>query len=142
MMARFPGFVGLTNYLGAKLTADQKSFAPVLAEIGSRGLLFVDDGSSPRSLTASLAPGMNMRAAQADVVIDADPTPEAIEIALARLETLARRQDGVIGVATALPVSLDHISRWAEALESRGFALTPVSALVGHAAMRSAGATP
>ncbi len=142
MMARFAGYVGLTNYLGGKFTADEKSFAPMLAEVGSRGLLFVDDGSSPRSLTAALAPGINMRAAEAEVVIDANPTPEAIEAALGKLETLARRQDGVIGVATALPISLEHIARWSEALEARGFALTPISALVGRGAMRNAGASP
>ena len=117
LMSRFPGFVGVENYLGGKFMADSKALGPVLAEIGSRGLLFLDDGSSPRSLAASLAPGMNLRAARADVVIDANPSPEAIEAALARLETLARQQDGAVGVATALPGSIDHIARWASALE-------------------------
>jgi polysaccharide deacetylase 2 family uncharacterized protein YibQ len=138
MMARFPGFVGVSNYLGAKFTADSRAFAPVLAELGSRGLLYLDDGSSPRSLTASLAPGVNLRAAQADLVIDASPTPEDIEIALAKLETIARRQGVAIGVATALPLSLEHITHWADALEARGIALTPVSAAIGRNAMRSA----
>ncbi len=142
LMSRFPGFIGVENYLGGKFMADSKALGPVLAEIGSRGLLFLDDGSSPRSLAASLAPGMNLRAARADVVIDANPSPEAIEAALARLETLARQQDGAVGVATALPGSIDHIARWASALESRGIALKPVSALITRASMHSAGATP
>jgi len=142
MMARFPGFVGVENYLGAKFTADSQAFAPVLAEISARGLLYLDDGSSPRSLVGAIAPGLNLRAAQADVVIDATPTAEAIELALARLEALARRQDGAIGVATALPVTLDHLAHWAEALEGRGIALTPVSALDARGTLHSAGATP
>jgi len=141
-MARFPGFVGVENYLGAKFTADSQAFAPVLAEISARGLLYLDDGSSPRSLVGAIAPGLNLRAAQADVVIDATPTAEAIELALARLEALARRQDGAIGVATALPVTLDHLAHWAEALEGRGIALTPVSALDARGTLHSAGATP
>lgn len=138
MMSRFPGFIGIENYLGAKLTSDTSSFAPVLAEIGSRGLIYLDDGSSPRSLTASLAQGLNLRAEKADVIIDASPSPEQIEMALAKLETLARRQGGAIGVATALPVSLEHVARWAEALEGRGIALVPVSGMIGRNSIRSA----
>jgi polysaccharide deacetylase 2 family uncharacterized protein YibQ len=142
MMARFPGFVGVENYLGAKFTGDRQAFAPVLAEVAARGLIYLDDGSSPRSLAAAIAPGLALRAARADVVIDADPSAEAIEAALARLESLARHQDGAIGVATALPITLDHIAHWAEALESRGVALTPMSALAARGTLRSAGAAP
>ena len=132
MMGRFTGFIGVENYLGGKFSAENAAFAAVLAELSSRGLGYLDDGSSPRSLTAALAPGLNMRSAIADVVIDANPTPEAIEAALTRLEGLARRQDGAIGVATALPASIDHIARWTAALEARGIALTPISALLGR----------
>jgi hypothetical protein len=142
MMGRFPGFVGVENYLGAKLTADSRAFAPVLAEISARGLLYLDDGSSPRSLVGAIAPGLNLRAAQADVVIDATPSAEAIEQALAKLESLARHQDGAIGVATALPITLDHLAHWAEALESRGIALTPISAVDARGTFHSAGAAP
>jgi len=60
---------------------------------------------------------------------------------LTRLEGLARRQDGAIGVATALPVSLDHIARWAEALQTRGVALAPVSSLIARPPNKS-GVTP
>ena len=130
MLGRFTGYVGVSNYLGGKFTADRGAFAPVLAELAARGLGYLDDGSSPRSLVRDLAPAAHIRSAVADVVIDANPTPEAIEAQLARLEALARKQDGVIGVATALPVSLDHIAHWAATLESRGLALAPVSALL------------
>ena len=142
MMGRFTGYVGVANYLGGKFTTDSHAFAPVLAEIASRGLAYLDDGSSPRSLTSDLAPGVNLRATSADVVIDATPTPEAIEASLIKLEILARRQDGAIGIATALPSSVEHLARWAAALESRGIELVPISSLVARAPPKSAGATP
>src|SRR6202034_3204143 len=56
LMSRFPGYVGVTNYLGGKLTADAHAFSPVLAEIAARGLDYLDDGSSPRSLVGEIAP--------------------------------------------------------------------------------------
>ena len=51
-MARFTGYIGVTNYLGGKFSADTRAFSPVLAEIATRGLVYLDDGSSPRSLAA------------------------------------------------------------------------------------------
>ena len=65
-----------------------------------------------------------------------------IDQALAKLEQLARAQDGAIGVATALPISVDRIARWASSLEARGIALVPVSALLSRPPQRSARATP
>jgi polysaccharide deacetylase 2 family uncharacterized protein YibQ len=133
LMGRFTGYVGVMNYLGGKLTVDVGALSPILTEIAARGLAYVDDGSSPRSLARDIAPTIGLPATVADIVLDASPTAEAIEAALARLEALARRQDGAIGVATALPVSVEHIAHWAAALEARGVTLVPVSSLISRA---------
>jgi hypothetical protein len=142
LMGRFVGYVGVTNYLGGKLTADAHAFSPILAEIAARGLAYLDDGSSARSLARDIAPTLNLPETGADVVIDAAPSPEAIEAALARLEVLARRQGSAIGVASGLPVSIDHIARWTAGLEARGIALVPVSALISRAPSATARVTP
>ncbi len=142
LMTRFTGYVGVMNFLGAKFTADPAALAPVLSEVAMRGLLYIDDGSSPRSLAREKAPGLNLRAAAADVVIDADPSPQAIEAALIRLEALARADGVAIGVAAALPVSVEHIARWARSLEARGLALVPVSAAISRAPGPAAQANP
>ncbi len=52
LMARFAGYVGIENYLGAKFTADADAVSPTLAEIARRGLLYLDDGSSALSKVA------------------------------------------------------------------------------------------
>jgi len=130
LMARFPGYVGVTNFLGAKFTAEEAPLSLALRDIASRGLIYVDDGSSPRSLARSLAGHLALPAASADVVIDASQKPQAIEEALTRLEAMARANGSALGVATALPMSVEHVSRWARSLEARGLALTPVSAIV------------
>jgi polysaccharide deacetylase 2 family uncharacterized protein YibQ len=142
LMGRFTGYVGVTNFLGAKFTADRGAFAPVLSEIATRGLLYVDDGTSPRSLARDPALALNLRAAVADVVIDADQSPQAIEAALLKLEALARANGAAIGIATALPVSLEHIGRWTAGLEARGLALTPLSSVASRAPGPAAQANP
>ena len=138
LMSRFVGYVGVVNYLGGKFTADARALSPALAEIAARGLDYLDDGTSPRSLAPEVAPGLNLRAAKADVVVDADPAPEAIDAALARLEGLARSRGAAIGVAAARPTGVERIARWAAGLEARGVALAPVSALIARGPLAQA----
>ncbi|HEY3721647.1 MAG TPA: divergent polysaccharide deacetylase family protein [Roseiarcus sp.] len=142
LMSRFTGYIGITNYLGGKLSADAHAFSPVLAEMAARGLDYLDDGSSPRSLAREIAAKLSLPAAAADVVVDAAPTAEAIEGALARLEAQARRQGSAVGVATALPITVEHIARWAATLESRGISLVPISAAIARAPPPSARGNP
>ncbi len=132
-MGRFVGYAGIVNHLGGKFTADARALTPALSEIAARGLFYLDDGSSPRSLAAEIAPTLGLASAAADAVVDADAAPAAIDAALTRLETLARARGAAIGVATALPSSLDRVARWSAGLEARGVELVPVSALSARA---------
>ena len=132
LMARFPGYVGVANFLGARFTANRQALAPVLADIAARGLIYADDGASPQSVAASLAPGLDLAFVHADVVIDIDRRPESVAAALISLEALARTRGQAFGVASALPGSIDQINRFAQALEKRGVALVPVSALASR----------
>ena len=128
LMSRFTGYAGVANFLGGKFTADEKALTPVLHEIAARGLFYLDDGSSARSLAMTLAPGQALTAARADVILDSTARPEAIEAALQRLQAIARDKGLAIGVASALPASVEIIGRFARALEARGIALVPLSA--------------
>ncbi len=128
LMSRFAGYAGVANFLGGKFTADAKALTPVLHEIATRGLFYVDDGTSARSLAVALAPGQDLTAARADIVLNSTAGPGAIEAALARLEAIAREKGLAIGVASALPSSLETIGRFARSLEARGIALVPLSA--------------
>jgi hypothetical protein len=142
LMGRFTGYVGVSNFLGAKFTADRAALSPILKDIAGRGLLYLDDGSSPRSLAREQAATLGLPAAVADVVLDADPSPQAIDAALVKLEALARANGVAIGVAAALPETLAHVGRWARALESKGVALVPLSSVAGRAPGPAAQANP
>jgi polysaccharide deacetylase 2 family uncharacterized protein YibQ len=132
-MGRFVGYAGIVNHLGGKFTADARALTPALGEIAARGLFYLDDGSSPRSLAHEVAPTLGLASAAADAVVDADAAPAAIDAALTRLEALARARGAAIGAATALPSSLERIARWSAGLEARGIELVPVSALTARA---------
>ncbi|MDB5545249.1 MAG: hypothetical protein JWO64_2398, partial [Hyphomicrobiales bacterium] len=136
-MSRFPGYIGLTNFSGARFMSTPQAFAPVLQDMADRGLVFLDDGASPRSLTTALAAATGAEAARADVVLDMSQKPEAIDAALRQLERLARERGSAIGVASAGSQSIDRIARFTQGLAVRGVALVPVSSLLAAPARTS-----
>ena len=129
LMSRFHGYVGIINTMGARFTASDQAFAPVLRETAKRGLIFVDDGHTPRSLAGQIAGANKLPFAKADVVLDAVPTPVEVDRALSRLEMAARERGVAVGYASALPVAIDRIAKWAKGAESRGVLLVPITAV-------------
>ena len=93
-------------------------------------------------MAQDVATTLALPSARADVVIDANPAPEAVDAALARLLDLAREHGSAIGVATASPNSVERLARWANALESQGVALVPLSALMSARPNASAQSKP
>jgi uncharacterized protein len=130
VMARFSGYVGVINFMGGRFTSNDAALAPVMKDFASRGLLYIDDGSSGRSVASQVAAGAGVSSGKADVVLDAVQRGQEIDAALARLEKIAREKGSAIGYGSALPVTVDRIARWAKAAEARGITLVPVSALV------------
>ena len=114
---------------GAASRHPKPALAPVLREAAKRGLIYVEDGSSPRSLAGQIAGANNLSYAKADLTIDAVPAAAEIDRALARLEKTARERGFAVGMANALPASIERIAVWAKAAESRGILLVPISAV-------------
>ncbi len=129
-MSRFQGYVGIANFMGSRLLASDAVMKPIIQDAGKRGLAYLDDGSVSRSVAGVLADSISMPYAKADVTIDTLPTPLDIDRSLAKLETLARERGSAIGVASALPVSIERIGNWAKQLEARGIMLVPLTTVM------------
>lgn len=126
-LSRFQGYVGLTNFMGARFVAATAVMQPFIREAARRGLGYLDDGAAPMSVAGQLAEGQAMPFARADLTLDAVPTSVEIDKALARLEELAMRRGIAIGMTSALPVSVDRIGAWIKGLENRGVMLVPLT---------------
>jgi polysaccharide deacetylase 2 family uncharacterized protein YibQ len=121
-LSRFQGYVGVANFMGARFVATDAAMQPFMREAAKRGL-----GAAARSVAATAAEGQSMPFAKADLAIDAVPTSVEIDRALAKLESLARERGSAVGMASALPISIERIGIWAKALESRGILLVPLT---------------
>ena len=130
LLARFKGYDGVTNLLGAAVTETPATMTGVLRAVGARGLFYVDDGTSRRSLAASLAPGLGVPAMRADIVLDATADAATVAANLDALVALARRRGTAIGMASGLPDHLAAIARYADGLARQGVDLIPVGTLV------------
>jgi len=130
VMSRFGGYVGLLNNMGARFTASGADFGPVMEELGARGLGYLDDGSSNRSLAPQLARANRVPFARVDAMLDTNPSRTAILAQLQALEDKARRNGSAIGIVSALPVSIEVVTEWARGLEDKGIVIVPASALM------------
>ena len=126
-LSRFQGYAGIANFMGARFVAADAVMQPIVREAAKRGLGYLDDGSAQRSVAATLAAGQSMPFARADISIDAVPTAAEIDRALAKLEDLAKDRGTAVGIASALPISIERIGVWIKTLESRGIMLVPLT---------------
>jgi polysaccharide deacetylase 2 family uncharacterized protein YibQ len=125
-LSRFQGYAGIANFMGARFVATDTAMTPIVKEAAKRGLGYFDDGQA-RSVASTLAAAQAMPFARADVAIDAVPSLGEIDRALARLEGMAKERGIAIGVASALPVSIERISVWTRTLENHGVMLVPLT---------------
>lgn len=136
-LSRAQGYVGIANLMGARLTANEDAMAAIIAETGKRGLLFLDDGTSARSVTHRAAQKAKAPFLRSDVVIDARAEWADIDAALVKLEVIAAERGVAIASASALPVTIERIARWAKTLDARGIRLVPVSVAFSRRAKQS-----
>jgi hypothetical protein len=127
-MGKFAGYTGIVNYMGSRLLGETQALKPVLAEIKRRGLLFLGDGSVARSVAGEVGRTLGLPVRSAQVIIDANPSPEAIMAQLAQLEEAARQDGIVIASGTGLDVTIEALAQWSKTLADRGIVLIPVSA--------------
>jgi polysaccharide deacetylase 2 family uncharacterized protein YibQ len=126
-LSRLQGYAGIANFMGGRFVVTDAVMQPIVREAAKRGLGYLDDGAAPRSVAPSLAAGQAMPFARADLAIDAVPTAVEIDRALAKLENLAKEHGTAVGIASALPISIDRIGAWIKALDSHGIMLVPLT---------------
>lgn len=132
-LARFDGFVGINNHMGSRFTAAPEGMAVVMRALRERDLLFLDSMTSGSSVAWKAAARSGVPFARRDVFLDhANRTPEAIRGQLEALEHVARQRGYAVGIGHPHTATLDVLAAWLPEARKRGFALVPISAIVGH----------
>ena len=104
--------------------------AMLLADLGAEVILVERTGDSGLGLPQKRQFAVTSRGRKS-IALDLKK-PEAIETQLSKLEQIARQKGFALGVASAIPGSIDKLSRFAKGLENRGIALVPASVALGR----------
>ncbi|MBT5109568.1 MAG: divergent polysaccharide deacetylase family protein [Rhodospirillaceae bacterium] len=135
-LSRFEGYTGLSNHMGSRFTVWPDGMEIVLRTLNRRGLLFLDSLTNQRSIGPALARAYKTPYAVRDVFIDHDRTDAFVVKQLALTERLARRNGHAIAIGHPHDVTVNRLKQWLATVESRGFALVPVSAIVRRKAVQ------
>lgn len=130
LLGRFSGYVGVVNFMGERFTTSEPHLRPVLEAVRSRGLMYLDRRTSPRSIAVDIAQQIGLPGTGSDREIDSQASRAAIGRQLRELERLARSNGQAVGMAYPYPVTIELLSEWARGLRAKGIDLVPASALV------------
>src|SRR5690606_10607895 len=128
-LSRITNYTGVMNYMGGRFVTSEAAMSPFMAELGKRGLMCLDDGSSARSLAGDLARQAGVPYAAAEVAIDAERERGAILKRLDDAERTARAKGFAIATGSAFDVTVDAVASWVQEAKRRGIEIVPVSAL-------------
>lgn len=129
VLSRTTNYTTVMNYMGARFSADRAAMEPFMAELGKRGIGYLDDGSSARSVAPELAAPDRVPLAVADTAIDGEQDRGAILKKLDQLEATARAKGFAIGVGSAFDVTVDAVTAWVAEAKKRGIEIVPISAV-------------
>jgi polysaccharide deacetylase 2 family uncharacterized protein YibQ len=129
LLGRFEGYTGVTNYLGGKILQSSEALRPILEDLKAKGLVYVGEGNNSHAVLRRIAGEIGLRYGGANVVIDAHPTPAAINQALDQLVELARKEGNAIGMAYASRTTIQQLETWSQSVSAKGITLVPVGAL-------------
>lgn len=128
-MGRITNYTGIMNYMGGRYLSDPAKTEALMRELAGRGVLFLDDGTSARTVSGAVARAVGVPYAEGDLVIDEQLSRVEIMKRLDDVERIADRHGSAIAVASAFDVSVAAIADWANEAKARGIEIVAVSAL-------------
>ena len=126
----FPHVKGVNNHMGSRFCENESKLRPVMLELNTRGLFFLDSRTTSKTKAYMVAQELHVPSAERNVFLDNIQNPRAIRAQLNRLTELARLRGGAIGIAHPHKVTLEVLRREVPKLSGKGVELVPVSQLV------------
>ncbi len=125
-----PGAVGVNNHMGSLLSSEEGPMNTVLSVLAERNLFFLDSRTSAQSVGYKVALSLGVPAAERQVFLDGDESPEAIHAQFQRLLSVARAKGSGIAIGHPHPETLAALTREVPKAKAEGFEFVPVSYLL------------
>jgi polysaccharide deacetylase 2 family uncharacterized protein YibQ len=134
---RLDGYVGANNHMGSRFTEDAAGMRIVMEELKSRGLLFLDSRTTPRSACPDVAAANGLPFVSRNVFLDDETTVDGVRRQLQILEGVARKHGSAIGIGHPHDATLAVLAQYLPGAASRGIAVLPLTSVMRHAVARS-----
>jgi hypothetical protein len=129
-LSQFDGYVGVNNHMGSNFTTNAADMLPMMQELKSRGLLFMDSRTSQATVGRRVAAKVGIPYAERDIFLDNEVDWSAVEIQLDKVTAIARKYGLAIAIGHPHPVTLEKLAAWIPTLEKQGITLVPLSQVV------------
>ena len=127
---RVPGYTGVNNHMGSRLTSQVEPMARVMRAIQERDVFFVDSRTTGSSVAAKIAATAGLDHATRDVFLDNVPEVGAIIEQLELAARIAQRRGSAIAIAHPYPATIAALRAWLPEAAARGIALAPVADVI------------
>ena len=125
-LTRVSDYDGINNHMGSRFTESRSDVLPVMREVRSRRLFFLDSRTSAKSQVEDIAREVGVLTGRRDIFIDSERSASSIARQLSRVEEFARENGNVIAIGHPYPETLKALAQWSKTIKARGFRLAPV----------------
>ncbi len=127
------GYVGLAGYMGSRFSTSNEKLTPIFTTLKARGLLYLDNRPTDRNIAGRLARQVGLPFAFNDRMLDErQASGIQIDARLSQIERIALTEGFAVAMARPFPTTIKSLEAWVASLESKGFALAPITAMVGR----------
>jgi polysaccharide deacetylase 2 family uncharacterized protein YibQ len=127
---KWDGYVGINNHMGSRFTMDRIRMGAVMAELKSRGLLWLDSRTISGSVGVASAEAAGVPYVTRDVFLDNEQKPDAVVKELERTIALAKSRGTAIAIGHPHDATIAGLKRVLPTLQDRGVALVPVTEIL------------
>lgn len=141
-MDGLPDYVGISNHMGSRATADAGLMDLVLDQIRTRrrGIFFLDSKTTPLSVVPERGRLAGVRVVSNNLFLDGTDESDVVPaVQTGRLEDIARRRGRALGIGHVRPQTVAAVREAVREWEAGGIRLVRVSELAGAGRPASAG---
>jgi uncharacterized protein len=128
-LGRMTNYAGVMNHMGGRFVTDDNAMKALMAELSGRGLGYLDDGASARSIADAQAASAGVPFAASSVAIDTVRERGEILKKLDEAERIARATGSAVAVGAGFDVTVDAVAAWISEARLRGIEIVGYSAL-------------
>jgi polysaccharide deacetylase 2 family uncharacterized protein YibQ len=121
------GYVGVNNHMGSRFTADPARMAVVMAELKTRGLLWLDSKTTTNSAGPDAARAAGVPLIERDVFLDNVQTVAAVRDELEHAIAAAKVRGSAVAIGHPHEATIAALKAALPSFDARGIALVPLT---------------